>query len=425
MAKKKKGKVIQMLTPENYIKQKARSLPVFECWVNSEWDENGMANILVGRKHTNGNITAGMYLVDLKCLGVKDAHYWFNIAEYEFREILEYAMESMEMEECSYTLAHNIIYAGLEYAEDYGFKPHKDFTSVAQYILDEDSDDIELMEINCGLDGKPAYVRGPYDSWAKMEGIVEQLEKTAGPGNYMIIDEELENLPDMEDSDDADEDDLWDGINEDEEEDFGYTPIDTTFQIKVELAGVSDPKVWRRLTLPSNYTFIDFHTAIQIAFGWEDAHLYMFSPKGFGSYPQITELTEDDMDNMYEKKLNADELILSDIFKTEKQKYTYIYDFGDSWKHTITLEKILQQTTLIPDCIDGKGKCPPEDCGGVGGYENLKEILADKNHTEYEETAEWVGLEEDELWDASEFEIEAIRKDLKTVFDEDFTFNER
>lgn len=405
MAKKKKGKVIQMLTPENYIKQKARSLPVFECWVNSEWEENGLANILVGRKHTNGNITAGLYLVDLKCLGVKDAHYWFNIAEYEFREILDYAGDSMEMEACSYALAHNIIFAGLEFAEDYGFTPHKDFTSVAQYILDEDSDDIEWFEIDCGLNGKPTYIRGPYDDDAKIKRIVAQLEKTAGPGNYTIIDAEV--------------DDLWDDM--DENEDFAYTPVDTTFQFKIELNGVSDPKVWRRLTLPSNYTFVDFHTAIQIAFGWEDAHLYMFSPKGFGSNPQITELTEDDMDNMYEKKLDADEIILSDIFKTEKQKYTYIYDFGDSWKHIITLEKILAISTSYPDCLDGKGKCPPEDCGGVGGYDNLKEILADKNHPEYEESAEWVGLEEDELWDAGEFEIEEIRKDMQAVFDEDYT----
>lgn len=410
MAKKQKGKVIQMLTPENYIRQKARTLPVFECRVNVEWNENGLANIIVSRKHTNGNITAGMYLVDLKCLGVKDASYWFNITESEYNEILEYASENMELEAISYTLAHNIIFAGLEFAEDYGFKPHKDFTSVAKFVLDEDSDDIELMEINCGIDDKPAYMRGPFDDDAKVARIIAQLEKFAGPNNYFVIDEE-------------EEDDLWDDILEDDDEDadFEYIPSDTTFQFKVELNGVSDPTVWRRLTLPSNYTFADFHTAIQIAFGWDDAHFYMFSPKGFGSNPQITELAEEEMNEWGEGKLEAEELLLSDIFKTEKQKYTYIYDFGDSWKHIITLEKILAKTILLPDCLGGKGKCPPEDCGGVGGYYGLKEILADKKHPEYSEYAEWVGLEKNERWDVNEFNIEEINNDLKDIFDEYFT----
>ncbi len=125
----------------------------------------------------------------------------------------------------------------------------------------------------------------------------------------------------------------------------------------------------------------------------------LLSPKGFGSNPEITELTEDNMDDWDGDKFDAEEHILSEIFKKEKQKYTYIYDFGDSWKYTITLEKILPKTTSTPDCLAGKRKCPPEDCGGVGGYQYLKEILADKKNPEY---AEWMGLENDELWDANE-----------------------
>lgn len=403
MAKKKKGKVIKMLSPENYIRRNARSLPVFECWVNKDWRESGIANIFVNRKHNNDNITIGMYLVDLKCLGIKDAGYKFNISSLEFLEILESSKQNMEMETISYMLAHNIIFAGLEFADDFGFKPHKDFTSVAQYILEKDSDDIELIEIDCGIDNKPAFIRGPFDDDAKVTRIIAQLEKFAGPDNYIVID------------------DVRDGFDEDDDEDadFVYTQSDTTFQFKIELKGVSDPKVWRRLSLPSNYTFLDFHTAIQIAFGWENSHLYLFSPKGFGSNPQITELMEGEIDEWGEEKLDAGALILSDIFKTEKQKYTYIYDFGDSWKHIITLEKIVAKTTLYPVCLKGEGKCPPEDCGGIGGYYNLKEILADKKHPEYEEYAEWMGLENGELWDVNEFDLEEIKNDLKDVFEED------
>lgn len=208
MAKKNKGKVIQMLSPENYIRQKARTLPLFECRINSEWEETGLANITVARKHTNGNITMGLYLIDLKCLGVKDAHYFFNISESKYREILNDIEEQMEAGPISYTLAHNIIYAGIEFADDYGFKPHRDFTSVAQYILEEDTNDIELMEIECGENGTPLYVQGPLDNDTRARQIIAQLERTAGPGNYDFILEADE--PGWENDEDGEDDDIFD-----------------------------------------------------------------------------------------------------------------------------------------------------------------------------------------------------------------------
>jgi hypothetical protein len=183
---RKKGKVIQMLSPENYIKQKARSLPIVECWINSEWEEDGLANILVARKHTNGNCTVGMYLIDLKCLGVKNAQYFFNMSPAEYHDLLDQSRENMDIESVRYNLVHNIIYAGIEFAEDYGFHPHKDFT-VAEYILEKDTDDIELIDIECGKDDKPLYVRGPLDSDQRAKQIIAQLEKTAGAGNYTVI----------------------------------------------------------------------------------------------------------------------------------------------------------------------------------------------------------------------------------------------
>ncbi len=211
MSKKNKGKVVQMLSPENYIRQKARSLPIFECRVNTGWEEDGIANISVARKHTNGNLTVGFYLVDLACLGVKDAHYKFNIPEYEYRELLVQMEESMDMEETSYTIAHNIIFAGLEFAEEYSFKPHKDFT-IAQFILEEDTDDIELIEIDCGGDdGNPLYVQGPLDNNQRANRVIAHLEKYAGPGNYDFILAGDEDFDDDEwDEDENDEREKWD-----------------------------------------------------------------------------------------------------------------------------------------------------------------------------------------------------------------------
>jgi len=203
MANKNKGKVIQMLSPENYIRKKARSLPIYECWLSEEWENRGMATIIIARRHTNGNITFCLYLVDLLCLGVKDTGYKFNVTETEYRDFLERYLDRMEIEMIDYALVHNIILSGVEFAEEYGFKPHKDFTSVTEFMLEEDNDDIELIEIECGKDGKPMYVQGPYDDDVKANKIMKQLEHSAGVGNYDFIKEV--------DSDEwEEEDDEWD-----------------------------------------------------------------------------------------------------------------------------------------------------------------------------------------------------------------------
>jgi len=204
MANKNKGKVIPMLSPENYIRTKARSLPIYECIINADWQDSNSALITVARKHTTGNITTCFYYVDLMCLGVKDTMYFFNMSalDYESSKIEMY--EDFGREKIDYTLAHNIIYAGVEFADEYGFKPHKDFVSITRFMLEEDSDDIELIDIECGENGKPLYVRGPYDDDHKANQIINQLEKTAGHGNYSYISEE-DDFPDDDFDDDEDD----------------------------------------------------------------------------------------------------------------------------------------------------------------------------------------------------------------------------
>ena len=137
---------------EAQIRTRARNLPVHKCYVNKNWQKTLMANITVIRKHTNGNITTGRFLVDLKLRGVRDCLYKFNESPLQTEENIKRYPELYE--ECDYNLAHNIIHAGLEFASDYGFEPHKDFKT-AQFILEEDTDDIPLMEIPLGEDGVP------------------------------------------------------------------------------------------------------------------------------------------------------------------------------------------------------------------------------------------------------------------------------
>jgi hypothetical protein len=224
MAKRSKGKVIQMLSPENYIRQKARNLPVYECLVNANWEESKMADLIVARQHTNGNITVGFYLVDLTCLGVKDSFWLFNISMQEYRKTIENFIADVEegAENIDYVLAHNIVYAGISFAEDYGFKPHKEFTSVTQYILDEDTDDVPLIEIECGFNGLPAYMQGSLDNDPKSRQVIAQLERVAGHGNYYLADERgrVINNDDDFDDDDSDEDDFGDMTFEEKGNEF-------------------------------------------------------------------------------------------------------------------------------------------------------------------------------------------------------------
>jgi hypothetical protein len=192
-----------------------------------------------------------------------------------------------------------------------------------------------------------------------------------------------------------------------------------TYQFKITLKHTSDPKVWRRITVPSNISFYDFHVVIQVVFGWENAHLFVFSPKGWASYPQIEEIIDEDQELLSPDSQSADEVKLSDIFKKEKQKFTYIYDFGDDWHHDIVLEKILTEKSMYPLLLGGKGACPPEDCGGPGGYMQLREVLADKSNPDYEEYKEWYIHEDQGHWNADKFDIQEKKQLLISVFQEE------
>lgn len=214
MKKNKNKKVIQLpTTPESYIKSRARNLPVGKCYINKDWKVSGFASIVVSRNHINGNFTFGVYLVDLYCLGVKDTLYDFNV-NIEFAELLDKMKSQYEIEEIDYALAHNVIYGGVEYAEDIGFKPHKDF-EISQYVLEEDDERVELIDIQFGLDGKPAVLFGK----EKHPGnIIATLERTVGKGNFITMDEN--DFP--ENDNDNDEENVWE---EDDDEELSEEDI--------------------------------------------------------------------------------------------------------------------------------------------------------------------------------------------------------
>lgn len=184
------------------------------------------------------------------------------------------------------------------------------------------------------------------------------------------------------------------------------------FQFKVELKNVVKPSVWRRLIVPNDCTFFRFHKILQAAFGWKTTHLFLFAPNGYGSEPLITVLN-DDSDKLHD--LPSDKIQLDDIFTTPRQKYSYVYDFGDDWHHRITLEEITEEEITRADCLGGEGACPPEDCGGPGGYEQLKKIMQITHHREHKEMRDWLKLQKGETWDANKFDLESVRTALTKI----------
>ncbi|GHT01633.1 hypothetical protein AGMMS49525_02920 [Bacteroidia bacterium] len=235
MAKKKKQIPAKapLLSPENYIRQKSRNLPIYKCWINKDWKECRLAQIFIARKHANDNVTFCIYLVDLGCLGVKDTSYSFNKSLEEVEEMIMRIEEDVEMDDTlSYSLAHNIIYSAIEFAEEYGFKPHRDFTQITQFFLEEDTDEIPLIAVECGHleDGKPFFINTGYASPAKEKQVIAQLNKTAGEGNYhffMGIDK-----PD----DEGEYDDEYDEDEDEYDEEEDYDEFDDTFDELCQLS---------------------------------------------------------------------------------------------------------------------------------------------------------------------------------------------
>lgn len=181
------------------------------------------------------------------------------------------------------------------------------------------------------------------------------------------------------------------------EPDMGYV-------LKIELDH-SRPMVWRRLNISSKTSLIDLHIMIQIAMGWEDCHLFQFA-HGRQSYP-----TGDD-ENSYDQ---LEDIMVGMLLKKSGDQLQYIYDFGDYWTHTITLEKVQKKRCLTPKVTAGSRSCPPEDCGGIPGYETLLKALKRRNDDDLE-LLEWSGWDE-EGFDPKAWDKESVNDQLREFDD--------
>lgn len=187
------------------------------------------------------------------------------------------------------------------------------------------------------------------------------------------------------------------------------------YQFKIQIKGISKPPVWRKVVVPANFTFQRFHNVIQTVFGWEDYHLFEFKDKEYQGSIRISIPSEDDFEFGI-KTQDASKVKLSKIFTGNIRKLLYVYDFGDNWVHEITLEAISDDKREKAFCFSGKGSCPPEDCGGRYGYEEMKNVFQTMPESEEaNEYRDWMGLDGDEILDVTTFDITEVNTDLKLV----------
>jgi hypothetical protein len=182
---------------------------------------------------------------------------------------------------------------------------------------------------------------------------------------------------------------------------------ETVYRIKIVLLGTRPP-IWRRVWVPADFTLAQLHDVVQVAMGWGNGHLHEFSIGGRTFGEPNPDLFMDGPPCINEQKV-----ILSDALPSPRAKARYTYDFGDSWEHTLTVEKILapEAGVAYPLCAGGERHGPPEDCGGIPGFYNMLEALADPDHPEHEDMQEWIGR-----FDAEEFSVDAVNQRLQTMF---------
>jgi len=165
------------------------------------------------------------------------------------------------------------------------------------------------------------------------------------------------------------------------------TPLRRVFQLRISLEGVR-PVVWRRVLVTSDTSLEKLHRVIQAAMGWEDFHLHYFCVAATLYQPQAM-MEETDL---MPPALPADFSIQSEQgvrlsrALADRDRFLYLYDFGDNWEHEVRLEKelVLDPEGRYPLCVEGKRACPPEDVGGPDGYRDFLEALGSPCHPEHE-----------------------------------------
>jgi len=181
-------------------------------------------------------------------------------------------------------------------------------------------------------------------------------------------------------------------------------------QIRVTLSEI-EPAVWRRLVVPLTWNLGQLHLAIQAAFNWWNYHLHEFNIGGlrYGD----PEMLDDGACDEDARSFDERGVRLLDFQGGPGTVFGYIYDFGDGWRHVVEFEEhlVLEVAPKTAACIAGARARPPEDVGGVDGYERFLATMFDRNDPEHAETKRWCGGHFDPEW----FDLDVADKDVRSA----------
>lgn len=185
------------------------------------------------------------------------------------------------------------------------------------------------------------------------------------------------------------------------------------YQVALTLKG-SEPNIWRRIQIESDFDLQEFHYVIQLAMGWNDLHFFSFKKDGLDYSYESTLIDQDG------EEFEFTDLLLEELLKKENQKAEYYYGWTKQWKVEIVVERILpyDSSVVYPFCMDGALASPPEDCPSIERYyEALQEYKnTAKDSPNYQENIERFG----ENFDAEKFDLAQLNEALKP---EDFDKN--
>jgi len=188
------------------------------------------------------------------------------------------------------------------------------------------------------------------------------------------------------------------------------------YQLKITLEDTR-PAIWRRVLVPGTWNLGALHYVVQVAMGWTNSHLHQFivdDDNQRTSYRLLQPGEDEGDDGGKTKTRDSSRVKLSTVLPNDQSDCYYMYDFGDSWLHHIDVERIDQASpnAVYPWCIGGECACPPEDCGGTPGYEDLLKILRNPKHPDYEQMQEWLEHIDREEFDPERFDHDVVNQRL-------------
>lgn len=183
LARRQSQQTSEGINPRRLLRM-ARRMPVEGAWVQREWQDQGIARVLLARSQPNDNILFGEYIVDYFCTGIKDSSYASNVnRETFFNEVIPRLYSGTPPLDIESDLAHEIIWGAVEYAEGLGFDPHRNFRESSR-ILDPADALPRTGAIDFGYQGKPLYIPAPDDNQA---GVIRRLIESVGLGNFYYL----------------------------------------------------------------------------------------------------------------------------------------------------------------------------------------------------------------------------------------------